>query len=338
MRTFSIDTLGRSDLRAQGKHRGTAVRDVGRGGIQRGAARRGVILLCGLAQDEQGRHGGSERSGPEAGKDFRDAAPLWLTEIADLAERLGDVNLLDGEGRVLEHAFEGWFSDAKRRQEKNRERWAKYNAKRTAAIDGKLSGDDAVTAQSDDVNRAVGDATPRGDDVVSSRAPTVPTVPSGSTGPSVPPVLGARGAPRAIRSTGRANGSATNGGAQYDAVMQRDEDEDPAPRRPTPPPLPPDNRQRCKRCGEPIEKNAGAAEPDGGFAHLECPSTRSNGGGANAGSFGPVDEAPRPNPKQRRQAEKRELRKDLGKVLAEAVRRHRDDEEPGSFAAEGPAA
>lgn len=50
-----------------------------------------------------------------------DAAPLWMTSIDDLAERLRGVGLLDDEDRIPEHAWESWFGPAQARREERRE-------------------------------------------------------------------------------------------------------------------------------------------------------------------------------------------------------------------------
>lgn len=45
-----------------------------------------------------------------------EAAPLWLTGLDDLAERLRDAGLLDADGRVPEKSWIGWFGPASDRR------------------------------------------------------------------------------------------------------------------------------------------------------------------------------------------------------------------------------
>lgn len=47
----------------------------------------------------------------------RDAAPVWLTALDDLEERLRAAQLLDDEGRIPEHAWQGWFGPAAQRRD-----------------------------------------------------------------------------------------------------------------------------------------------------------------------------------------------------------------------------
>jgi hypothetical protein len=51
---------------------------------------------------------------------FEDAAPLWLSDLDDLSERLREVGLLDDTNRVPAHAWEAWFRPAWERREKKR--------------------------------------------------------------------------------------------------------------------------------------------------------------------------------------------------------------------------
>jgi hypothetical protein len=51
---------------------------------------------------------------------LEDAAPLWLSDVVDLGERLRDVRLLDDTNCVPEHAWEAWFRPAWERREKRR--------------------------------------------------------------------------------------------------------------------------------------------------------------------------------------------------------------------------
>lgn len=50
-----------------------------------------------------------------------DAAPVWITGLEDLVALLARVGLLDADGRVVEHAFEGWFRPALERRRKRSE-------------------------------------------------------------------------------------------------------------------------------------------------------------------------------------------------------------------------
>ena len=116
-----------------------------------------------------------------------DAAPLWLTDVDDLVTRLAAAELVEADGRIVEHAWDSWFAKAKARRDAARDRWARYNARRQAAIDG-----DVVTTSSprgqDHLPRG-SEPDQRGNHV--SRAGAVPPDPSS---PSSPPgsVEGAR--------------------------------------------------------------------------------------------------------------------------------------------------
>ncbi len=50
-----------------------------------------------------------------------DAAPFWHGDIARPQQSLTEAGLLDDEGRIPAHAWEGWFGPAKERREKKRE-------------------------------------------------------------------------------------------------------------------------------------------------------------------------------------------------------------------------
>jgi len=186
---------------------------------------------------------------------IKDAAPLWLTGIDDLADRLIDAGFLDGDGRIVEKAWASWFEPARKRRDDNRDRWARYNARRAAAIDG----NDAVGGS---LPRGRADQ-PRGSDAVPSPAPT--DLPSAPPDPSFLHGASERDARHGGRdhrrygTNGRPAPALRHDPGTYDARMRRDDDG-------------PD----CPRCGCPIR--AGdlntARELDGAVAHLSCPVPR----------------------------------------------------------------
>lgn len=97
-----------------------------------------------------------------------DAWPAFLPFDRAAVEALVHVGLLDGRGTVPPKAWRGWFEAARKRRERSRERWARYNAKRDA---------DTTVA-------------PRGSDVDTATS-VPPVLPSDS--PSVPPSRSSKG-------------------------------------------------------------------------------------------------------------------------------------------------
>lgn len=92
---------------------------------------------------------------------LEDAAPMWLTALDDLAERLQAVDLVDGHGRIPEHSWESWFKPA----------WERREAKRAG---GKLGGQRSWETRSK-VRSSIASAEPN---------PSDPSHPSGPTEPS----------------------------------------------------------------------------------------------------------------------------------------------------------
>lgn len=58
---------------------------------------------------------------------LQDAAPLWVTGLDLLSERLGSAGLLDAEGRIPAHAWDSWFGPARDRRQNGRDRWHRWN-------------------------------------------------------------------------------------------------------------------------------------------------------------------------------------------------------------------
>src|SRR5262245_9075209 len=50
-----------------------------------------------------------------------DAAPIWLSDVPDLVERLAAAGLLDDTGRIPEGPWESWFGPARDRRNAKRE-------------------------------------------------------------------------------------------------------------------------------------------------------------------------------------------------------------------------
>lgn len=81
-----------------------------------------------------------------------EAAPVWLTALDDLRERLQAVGLLDGDGRIPAHAWESWFRPADGRREVLRDKWRRANQRRsrsgtnggTAAVQRRSNGGTAA--------------------------------------------------------------------------------------------------------------------------------------------------------------------------------------------------
>lgn len=111
-----------------------------------------------------------------------DAAPAWLTDLEDLEAHLRTYDLVDDQGKVLEHAFASWFGPAHGRREVKRERWRRgAEAKRGKRVKDAAPGD--VPLAPEDPDRASSAQSPRGHDADPAGSPR-PSVPSA---PSVPP-------------------------------------------------------------------------------------------------------------------------------------------------------
>jgi hypothetical protein len=52
---------------------------------------------------------------------LEDAAPLWVTGLDDLGDRLSNIGLLDAEHRIPEHTWASWYEPARARRERLRE-------------------------------------------------------------------------------------------------------------------------------------------------------------------------------------------------------------------------
>jgi len=70
---------------------------------------------------------------------LEDAAPLWMTGVSDLRDRLVDVGLIDPDGRIPERAWESWYGQAQQRKENLRERWRRANTARKGKADSKVT-------------------------------------------------------------------------------------------------------------------------------------------------------------------------------------------------------
>lgn len=67
-----------------------------------------------------------ERGAPVS---LEDAAPLWLTGLEDIGERLMAVGLLGDDNRIPPKPWEAWYGVAVERRERGRERWRRWNEK-----------------------------------------------------------------------------------------------------------------------------------------------------------------------------------------------------------------
>lgn len=65
-----------------------------------------------------------ERGAPVS---LEDAAPLWLTGLEDIGERLIAVGLLGDDKRIPPKPWEAWFGVAVARRERGRDRWRRWN-------------------------------------------------------------------------------------------------------------------------------------------------------------------------------------------------------------------
>lgn len=79
-----------------------------------------------------------------------DAAPLWLPlELVEPAvDDLRSVGLLDRSGRVSARSWARRYEPVRERRQRNRERWARYNASRTGDTATVPRGSDAATRPS----------------------------------------------------------------------------------------------------------------------------------------------------------------------------------------------
>lgn len=100
-----------------------------------------------------------------------DAAPLWMTTIDELAERLREVGLLDDEDRIPEHAWNSWFGPAHARREERRDAGRKGGLAKSANRSSSATAEPEVSP-----SRALPVRT----------VPSVPTVPTGVAREEVP--------------------------------------------------------------------------------------------------------------------------------------------------------
>jgi len=95
-----------------------------------------------------------------------DAWPAFLTFSQPAIEALVHVGLIDDDGCVTPKAWRGWFAPARKRRQQSRDRWTRYNAKRTGDTADVPRGSDVSTATS--VRPSVPSVSPS---VPSDRAP-----------------------------------------------------------------------------------------------------------------------------------------------------------------------
>jgi hypothetical protein len=96
-----------------------------------------------------------------------DAAPFWMTDLYSAQQSLTEAGLLDDEGYIPIHAWEGWFGPANERREQRREA-GRLGGQRSRRSDAEPSPERRSSAASPSLN------------------PSVPSVRSVPTGPSVP--------------------------------------------------------------------------------------------------------------------------------------------------------
>lgn len=79
-----------------------------------------------------------------------DAVPLWLPpdRLVNAPELLRSVGLLDKSGRIPARTWAKWYEPVRERRDRNRDRWARYNAQRTGSTADVPRGSDAATASS----------------------------------------------------------------------------------------------------------------------------------------------------------------------------------------------
>jgi hypothetical protein len=96
-----------------------------------------------------------------------DAAPFWMTDVSAAQMALTEAGLLDDEGFIPVHAWEGWFGPANERREQRREA-GRLGGQRSRRSDAEPSPERRSSAASPTLN------------------PSVPSVPSYPSAPSVP--------------------------------------------------------------------------------------------------------------------------------------------------------
>src|SRR5262249_43753298 len=74
----------------------------------------GLVARCIVA------HSATVLASWRAGERVRleDAAPIWLTDLDDIAARLSAADLLDPDGRIPERAWSGWYQPARERRQR----------------------------------------------------------------------------------------------------------------------------------------------------------------------------------------------------------------------------
>lgn len=79
-----------------------------------------------------------------------DAVPLWLPleRLLDADEDLRSVGLLDRRSKIPARAWSKWYDPVEARRDRNRERWARYNASRTGGAAELPRGNGAATPPS----------------------------------------------------------------------------------------------------------------------------------------------------------------------------------------------
>lgn len=112
-----------------------------------------------------------------------DAAPVWLTGLDDLEERLRSVGLLDESGAIPEHAWRGWYGPAAQRRDDRRYEGLVGGLMRSLGLDKRSAEAEArrrLAAES--LRETSGDPSSDLPRSVPS-APSPPSAPSGLAGP-----------------------------------------------------------------------------------------------------------------------------------------------------------
>lgn len=121
---------------------------------------------------------------------LEEAAPLWLTGLEDLAERLVAVGLLDTEHRIPEKAWQSWYAPAAQRRDDRRFEglvgglMKSLNIGRPEAV---LEAKRRLAAEREQASLTSPSGEPKSDLARSvPSSPASPSVPSGLTEPSSP--------------------------------------------------------------------------------------------------------------------------------------------------------
>lgn len=115
-----------------------------------------------------------------------DAAPVWLSGLEDIEQRLRGVGLLDESGAIPEHAWQGWYGPAAQRRDDRRYEGLVGGLMRSLGLDKRSAEAEARRRLAGEALRGTsGD--PSSD--LTRSVPSVPTHPSVPSDPGSPQPL-----------------------------------------------------------------------------------------------------------------------------------------------------